>query len=356
MNSVELEIEIINKNIRLKEQFFQYEQTFPLESGKSLEGFQLCYSTWGKLNEAKDNVIWICHALTANSDAEDWWCGLFGKGNFFDPEKYFIVCANVLGGCYGSTGPLSIDQTTGKPYYHSFPHITIRDIVFAFDLLREHLEIEKIFTVIGGSLGGQHALEWSILRPGVFQNQILIATNAKHSPWGIAFNESQRLAIAADSSWKENHDLAGQEGLKAARSIALLSYRNYHTYQEKQCEDTENKSDAFKASSYQKYQGEKLVKRFNAFSYWVLSKAMDSHNIARGRNSCEEVLRENKTSSLIIGIKSDVLFPIEEQKFLHANLPNSTFKEIDSIYGHDGFLIETDQLNLIFRDYFEGNS
>ncbi|HYG40904.1 MAG TPA: homoserine O-acetyltransferase [Cytophagales bacterium] len=356
MNIAELEIKIKNNDTRLKEQFFQYKHTFPLESGKSLPEFQLCYSTWGKLNESKDNVIWICHALTANSDAEDWWCGLFGKGNFFDPEKYFIVCANVLGGCYGSTGPLSINPETGKPYYHSFPTLTIRDIVLAFDLLREDLGINTIHTVIGGSLGGQQALEWSVLRPGLFEHQILIATNAKHSPWGIAFNESQRLAINADSTWNEDHELAGQEGLKAARSIALLSYRNYHTYQEKQSEDTESKFDGFRASSYQKYQGEKLVKRFNAFTYWVLSKTMDSHNIARGRKSCEEVLKENKTSSLVIGIKSDVLFPIEEQTFIHENLSNSTFKEIDSLYGHDGFLIETDQINKIFEDYFKSKA
>ena len=354
MSVVELNIEVIqSKNIRLKEQFFHHKKPFHLESGKSLEGFQLCYSSWGSLNKNRDNVIWVCHALTANSNVDEWWSGLFGKGKFFDPEKYFIVCANVLGGCYGSTGPLSIDPATKKPYYHSFPVLTIRDIVNAFDLLREHLQINKINTVIGGSLGGQHVLEWNILKPGLFENQVLIATNAKHSAWGIAFNESQRLAIAADSTWKENNDNAGSIGLRAARSIALLSYRNYHTYQEKQSEDTENKYDNFRAASYQQYQGEKLVKRFNAFTYWLLSKAMDSHNIGRNRESCEKVLKKVETRTLVIGIKSDVLFPIEEQVFIHQHLPNSSFYEIESLYGHDGFLIETDDLNVIFQEHFK---
>jgi homoserine O-acetyltransferase/O-succinyltransferase len=354
MSIVDFEIEeLTSKNTRLKEQFFHYKQPLKLESGKSLEGFQLCYSSWGRLNKQRDNVIWVCHALTANSNVDEWWSGLFGKGKFFDPEKNFIICANVLGGCYGSTGPLSINPATNKPYYHSFPVLTNRDIVKAFDLLREHLQIPKIQTIIGGSLGGQHVLEWNILRPGLFENQILIATNAKHSAWGIAFNESQRLAIAADSTWKEEHDLAGSDGLKAARSIALLSYRNYQTYHEKQSEDTENKFDNFKAASYQQYQGDKLVKRFNAFTYWIFSKAMDSHNIGRGRGSCEKVLKEINTRTLVIGIKSDVLFPIQEQAYIHSHLPDSNFREIDSIYGHDGFLIETDDLNKIFKEHFQ---
>ena len=243
---------------------YSYTKPFKLESGKVLPQIELAYTTLGKLNSTGDNVIWITHALTANSDPEEWWNGLVGKGKYFNPEKYFIVCANVLGSAYGSTGPLSINPDTGNKYYHDFPQLTIRDIVNGFELLKNHLKINKIHTLLGGSLGGQQALEWSIINPNLIENLFLIATNAKHSPWGIAFNESQRLAIKADRSWFSYSDDAGLKGLKAARSFALLSYRNYNTYQATQ-EDNREVVDDFKAASYQNYQGEKLVNRFNAF-------------------------------------------------------------------------------------------
>src|SRR4051812_49153867 len=179
---------------------FHYDQPFELEVGSSLPSFQLRYTTLGKLNAERNNVVWICHALTGNSDFTDWWGELFNEGRFFDPKNYFIVCANVLGGCYGSTGPLSLNPKTGKPYYHTFPTITNRDVVRAFDLLRNELKIEKVHTLIGGSLGGQQALEWAIAQPEVFQHVIPIATNASHSPWGIAFNEAQRMAIETDAT------------------------------------------------------------------------------------------------------------------------------------------------------------
>lgn len=332
-------------------QQFKYNSEFQLESGKKLPEFQLGFTALGKLNDAKDNVIWITHALTANSNPEEWWNGLVGRGKFFNPEQHFIVCANVLGSPYGSTNPLSVNPQTGNKYYHDFPELTIRDLVNAFELLRKHLGITKINTLVGGSLGGQQAVEWAIQQPTVFENLFLIATNAQHSPWGIAFNESQRLAIKADRTWFSYSDDAGIKGLKAARAIALLSYRNYQTYQISQ-EDLEEKTDDFNAASYQNYQGEKLVNRFNAYSYWQLSKAMDSHNVGRNRGGIAQALNLIKAKTLVVAISSDVLFPVSESETLHQNIKNSAFEIIDSLYGHDGFLIETKQLKNIFENFY----
>ncbi|MCB9361749.1 MAG: homoserine O-acetyltransferase [Flavobacteriales bacterium] len=330
---------------------FKHKKKFQLESGSFLPEFQLAYTTLGKLNSTGDNVVWITHALTANSNPEEWWNGLVGKGKYFNPEKYFIVCANVLGSAYGSTGPLSINPDTGNKYYHNFPQLTIRDIVNGFEILKDHLKIQKIHTLLGGSLGGQQALEWSIINPSLIENLILIATNAKHSPWGIAFNESQRLAIKADRSWYSYSDDAGLKGLKAARSFALLSYRNYNTYQATQ-EDNRGVVDDFKAASYQNYQGEKLVNRFNAFSYWVLSKAMDSHDVSRGRKSISQALSQVKANTLVVAVNSDLLFPVSESILIADNIKDAELEVIDSLYGHDGFLIETDQLKELFEKFY----
>ena len=336
-------------------QIFKYPQTFKLESGKKLRGLEIGYHTYGKLNKNRDNVVWVCHALTANSDVMDWWKGLFGKDNFFNPDEHFIVCANVLGSPYGTTNPLSINPVTGQPYYLSFPQYSARDIVKAHQLLAEHLEINDIKIIIGGSLGGQQAMEWAISEPERIKNLILIATNAKHSPWGIAFNESQRLAITTDRTFYAGAPNGGSKGLKAARSIALLSYRGYKTYSVTQQEEKDGVIDKFKASSYQNYQGEKLVNRFNAYSYWYLTKVMDSHNTGRGRHGVEKALSLIKAKTLVIGIKSDLLFPIEEQQYLFRHIPKAAFAELDSFYGHDGFLIETEALTNIITSFFKTN-
>ena len=331
---------------------YTHNKPFPLESGVSLDSLQIAYHTYGTLNKAKTNVIWVCHALTANSDVFDWWKGLFGERDFFNPEEYFIVCANNLGSCYGSTGPLTHNSEFNGALYSYFPAITIRDMVNAHELLRYHLGIEKIHTVIGGSQGGQQALEWNIQRPELFSNLVLVATNAQHSAWGIAFNESQRLAIRADRTYYSNHPEGGQKGLSAARSIALLSYRNYNTYAETQKETDATKTDDYKSSSYQRYQGDKLVRRFNAYSYITLSKAMDSHNVGRGRESVEAALNRVTAKTLVVGISSDLLFPVAEQQFLANHIPGAVYAGIDSFYGHDGFLIETEKLTAVLRNFY----
>lgn len=330
---------------------FTYTNAFKLESGVILPQLEITYFSAGNLNAEQSNVIWICHALTANADVSDWWSGIVGKGKVFDPEHHFIVCANILGSCYGTTGPLSVNPETGNPYFHSFPAVTTRDMARAHDLLRKHLGINRIHIAIGGSLGGQQAMEFAIEQPDLIENLILIATNASHSPWGIAFNESQRLAIEADSTWENDHPEAGLKGLKAARSLALLSYRHYDAYNITQKELDIDKTDDYKASSYQAYQGDKLVKRFNAFSYWSLSKTMDSHNVGRNRESIQNALSQIKSRTLTVGISSDLLFPPVEQKFLAEHIPGASYIEIDSFFGHDGFLIEWEQLKTIINDF-----
>ncbi len=332
---------------------FHFDSDFQLESGGSLPGFQLKYTTLGQLNKDRSNVIWICHALTGSSDFTDWWKHLFTEGTPFDPRDYFIICANALGGCYGSTGPLSVNPKTGRSFFHAFPAITNRDIVGAFDVLRQNLGINKIHTLLGGSLGGQQVLEWAIQQPDVFDHIIPIATNALHSPWAIAINEAQRMAIEADSTWKQNDPRAGSEGMKAARAMGMISFRTYDTYQQTQSEKSFDTLDNFRAASYQRYQGQKLSNRFNAFTYWTLTKAMDCHHVGRGRTSIEAALKKIKAKTLVIGIDSDLLFPIHEQKYLAEHIKGAQFATLSSLHGHDGFLVEFDQFKSIVRNFLK---
>lgn len=205
-------------------------------------------------------------------------------------------------------------------------------------------------------MGGQQALEWVIMKPTLVRNLIQIASNAQHSPWGIAFNESQRMAIQYDSTWSESTPTAGLDGMRTARSIALLSYRHYRTYATTQQELSAEKIDDFRAASYQQYQGEKLARRFNAFTYWILSKAMDSHHVGRGRSSIEEVLRSVKSRCLFIGVDTDLLFPPPEQELLARSVPHAQHKTITSDYGHDGFLIEVEKLTQTINYFYQSLS
>ena len=336
----------------VEERTFSYSHPFELESGDVLPGFQLQHTTYGTLSKKRNNVVWVCHALTGNAQAQDWWKGLFGPGKLYDSAHHFIVCANMLGSCYGSTGPLSIDPRTQEPFYHDFPPITNRDIVRSFNLLKEHLQIAQIHTLIGGSMGGQQALEWAIMYPDTIQCLVQVASNAQHSPWGIAFNETQRMAIQHDATWSERSPTAGLQGMRTARAIALLSYRHYDTYAKTQADETSEKQDHYRASSYQRYQGEKLAKRFNAFTYWTLSKAMDSHHVGRGRQSVEAALQQVKAQCLFVGVDTDLLFPVSEQQFLAQQVPQAQLFIITSDYGHDGFLVEISQITQCISAFY----
>ncbi len=334
---------------------FFYNEVFDLEGGGSINGLTVAYHVYGTLNADKSNVVWVCHALTANSDAIDWWSGIVGYKHVIDPEKYFIVCANILGSCYGTTGPLSTNPATGSPYYHEFPLVTIRDMVKAHILLRKHLGIEKIRLVMGGSMGGYQAMEWAVMEKDIIGDVFLLATSATESAWGIAVHTTQRLAIEADGTWKQASPHAAWKGLKAARAIGMLTYRNYGILVEKQTDPDAEKLDNFRASSYIHYQGDKLVNRFNAYSYWLLTKAMDSHHLGRGRDGTPEtVLQQMPHKTLIIGISSDILCPVMEQEFLARNMKNATLIEIDSAYGHDGFMVETEKISKILSNWLLG--
>ncbi|MBS1513071.1 MAG: homoserine O-acetyltransferase [Bacteroidetes bacterium] len=325
---------------------FTYKDGFTLENGFHFPETDIAYTTYGALNADKSNVVWICHALTANSDAADWWSGVVGPGHVIDPSKYFIVCANIIGSCYGSTGPLSINPQTQQPYYGQFPQITIRDMVQAHVLLRKHLGIEEIYLLMGGSMGGYQAMEWCVTENECIKNLLLLATSASESAWGIATHTAQRLSIEADGTWNTPSPKAAAKGLKAARAIGMLTYRNYGIMVQQQTDTDSEKTDGFKASSYINYQGDKLVQRFNAYSYWHLTKSMDSHHLGRGRGGkLEPVLAQIKQRTLIIGISSDILCPLVEQRFLAAHIPRAAMVEIDSDYGHDGFMVESQKIS-----------
>lgn len=334
-------------------EIFNYNHSITLESGRTLPKYHLAYTTYGKLNSAKDNAVWIFHALTANSDPADWWAGFVGKGKFFDPAHHYIICVNMPGSCYGSIGPLDTDPGTGYPYYHSFPFFSTRDMIRAYQPLREFLGIEKIRIGIGGSMGGQQLLEWAVEEPDLFEYIFPLATNAVHSPWGIAFNTTQRMCIEADSTWTDNDEKAGLDGMKAARAAALLSYRHYDAYLKSQPRAPEFpfgiRWDG--AASYQRYQGEKLAKRFNAYSYYLLSQSMDSHDLGRNRDGVLAALSKIRSKTMAIGIETDILFPPEEQKFLADNIKSAEFRQIQSSFGHDGFLLEFDQLSRLINSF-----
>ncbi|MCL4107796.1 UNVERIFIED_CONTAM: hypothetical protein GTU68_027181 [Idotea baltica] len=319
-----------------------------LEADGSTFPYEIAYHTYGTLNENGSNAKWVFHALTANSDAASWWSGLFGPDKILDPETDFIVCANMPGSCYGSCGPLSINPETGKKYHHDFPLLTIQDIAKCFNELKSHLGIETIELGIGGSMGGSVLLEWNVLFPDDFRNSIFIATSAYESSWGKAIHTVHKMAIETDPTWKNNEDDAGIHGLEAARGVGMLFYRTYESFNQAQIDKIEDLSN-YKSDSYIRYQGKKLIKRFNAFSYYFLLNSLDTHNVGRGKGSVFIALSKIKSRSLIIGINSDILYPKEEQKLLSDHIPNAELHYIDSEYGHDGFLIETKQINTLSK-------
>ncbi|RYY27526.1 MAG: homoserine O-acetyltransferase [Chitinophagaceae bacterium] len=333
-------------------QYYHYDRPFRLESGQSLPGLTIAYHIYGHPNAVGSNTVWVCHALTANSNASEWWPGVIGEHGIIKPDNYYIICANILGSCYGTTGPATINPANGQPWYDDFPLITIRDMVRAHILLREHLGIERIHLLMGGSMGGYQALEWCVLEKERIENLFLLATSPAESAWGIAIHAAQRLAIEADTTWKEHRPKAGHKGMKAARAIGMLTYRNYGIMVAKQSDPDHEKLDNYRAASYIEYQGEKLANRFHAYSYWLLTKAMDTHHIARDRGgNLVDVLRNISQRTLIVGITSDILCPMHEQIFLDQHIPGSVMVEIDSAYGHDGFMVEADKIGAVLKTW-----
>ena len=323
-----------------------------LDLGDVLLNATVAYQTFGNTANKQTHCIWVCHALTGNTDPTTWWEALFTEEGAFPLSKYYVVCANIYGSPYGSSSPLSQNPNTQEAYYKTFPSITTRDIATSFEGLRNQLGINKIHTLIGGSLGGQCALEWACTYPNICNYLVPIATNAVHSAWGKAFNTSQRMAIETDQTWQLNSPTAGEQGLAVARSIAMLSYRSAEIYNSKQSDDV-NTVNMFKADTYQRYQGQKLTERFNAHAYWFLSKTMDNHNLGRNRVCIKTALSTVKAKALVMSINSDLLFTPKESGFIAQHLPNAQYTELQSRYGHDGFLIETEQINRHLKQFIK---
>lgn len=348
----------------MEKRLYTHHSPLELECGGQIDKLEICYHISKEYAGAdmeageKKKVIWITHALTANSDPTDWWDVLVGEGKFFDPRKYTIICANILGSCYGSTSPCSINPKTGKPYLLEFPKTTVRDVATCHNILLEHLGIEKIDLLIGGSVGGFQAIELSIMFPQKIKNMALIACNSRFTPWGSAFNESMRMALYADPTFETQEyttvsgkvePLGGKTGLAVARSMALISYRSYEGYNTTQFEQDEDCTFPQRAASYQRHQGKKLVDRFDAYSYLSMLNLTDSHNVGRYRGGVENALKMITANTVCVGIDSDGILPPCEQKFMAEHIPGARYREISSAFGHDGFLLEWEQIQEVIE-------
>lgn len=327
------------------------DERFDFEAGGHLDSIDILYHTSDRPYRKGDKVVWVCHALTGNSNPEDWWPTMVGKGLLFDPDVVYVVCVSMIGSPYSACSPATINPATGKPYLLDFPRTTIRDIVKANAMVRKHLGIEKINLMLGPSIGGFQTLEWVIMEPDVIEKAVFLATAMRATPYLTAFNESQRMALKADPTFLEAKDIhGGEEGLKCARSIALISYRTYMGYGVTQSEPDDDCLFADRAGSYQRYQGEKLVKRgFDAYSYWYLTYALDSMNIGRNRGGVLKALEAVKAECTVIAITSDQLFPPNHLRETAEAVKRAAYYEINSIYGHDGFLIENEQLSRLLK-------
>ena len=328
-------------------QYYRLPEPILLESKVALTDVQVAYRSWGQLNATGDNAILICHALTGSADADSWWEPLFGVGKTFDRDRDFIVCTNILGSCYGTTGPISIHPKTGRSYGAEFPPITIRDMVRVQAALVKGLGIRKLKMVIGGSLGGMQVLEWALMYPELVQSMVVIAASGRHSAWCIGVSETQRQAIYADPNWRNGYyseDKPPIAGLAAARMVAMCAYRSHQSFQERFGRRVQENGE-LAIASYLHHQGAKLVDRFDANTYIGLTKAMDSHDVGRERGNYEAILASITVPTLIVSIDTDILYPPIEQQELAAFIPNSQLGYLNSLHGHDAFLIDMVELD-----------
>ncbi len=359
----------------VKRQYAHFMQTLPLRSGEKLEGFTLAYETYGTLNEARSNAILICHALSGDAhvagyhstnpnEKPGWWDDAVGPGKMFDTDRFFVICSNVIGGCQGSTGPSSLGPD-GKRYAMRFPFVTVKDMVAAQRYLLDHLGIEKLFSVAGGSMGGMQALQWAVDYPERVGSVLFIASTARSSTQNIAFNEIGRQAIYADPNWKQGDYYDGpapSAGLSVARMVGHITYMSETSLESKFGRETQSGSDLaynfdidFSVESYLKHQGEKFVERFDANSYLYITKALDYYDVADGFGSMEAALAQTRCPFLVVSFSSDWLYTDAQAQELVTALKavgrEVEYDHVEASFGHDSFLVEVETMTHLIGGY-----
>jgi homoserine O-acetyltransferase len=334
---------------------------FTLESGARLPSVTVAFRTWGRLDADGGNAVLVCHALTGSADVDRWWAALLGPGRALDPDRDFVVCSNVLGGCYGTTGPTSLRPGGHGRWGGDFPAVTVRDIVRVQAALLDALGVKRLRLVVGGSLGGMQVLEWALLFPDRVEAIAPIAVSARHSAWCIGLSEAQRQAIYADPRWREGcypPEDGPDAGLAIARQIAMCTYRSRASL-EARFSRSESEAGGFAVEGWLRHHGRALVDRFDASTYVTLTKAMDTHDVGRGRGGWREALATVRVPALVVSIDTDVLYPPVEQEELASALPLARLVRLASPHGHDAFLIEEETTNALvarFRRDVEGGS
>lgn len=327
-------------------------EPFELECGAALPGVDIGYRTWGRLGASGDNAVLVCHALTGSADVDAWWGPLLGPGRALDTDRDFVVCSNVLGSCYGTTGPASRRPGQRRRWGPGFPAVTVRDMVRLQARLLEALGVHRLRLVIGGSLGGMQVLEWAATFPERVDAIVPIAAPGRHSAWAIGLSEAQRAAIEADPFWEDGcyrPSTPPAAGLAAARMVAMCTYRSWESFAQRFGRTAEG--GAYTVARYLRHQGDKLVDRFDANCYVALTRAMDSHDLGRGRGEYADALRAVRQPALVVAIDSDALYPPEEQWELAERLPKARLAWLHSPHGHDAFLIETDALAALVTQF-----
>lgn len=359
-------------------QDFVYNQPFTFKSGQTLPGFTLRYETYGTLNATRDNAILICHALSGDHHCaglhtpEDrkpgWWNNLIGPGKAVDTRHFFVICANVLGGCQGSTGPSSTNPATNRPYGLAFPFVTILDMVRAQKILLDHLGISELHAVIGGSMGGMQALLFAIEFPHLVRRVVAMATTAREGAQAIAFNEVGRQAIMQDPDWNQGDYVKGggpRVGLAIARMMAHITYVSDASMDRKFGRrkrnvvngDAYNFDIQFEVESYLRHQGQSFINRFDANSYLYITRALDHFDLPQAYGSLEAAFAPVQAETLVVGFTSDWLFPPEQNRAITLALlragKRASYAELATDLGHDSFLLESEALYTLVRTFLE---